>query len=123
MDSGMFYGIQKGAVKALELSSQWYADLNRVYKKRRKLVFKLADSLGCTYDKEAVGMFVWARIPKAYNSSEAFADSVLYDKNIFITPGTVFGSNGEGYVRFSLCVTDEALVEAIERCDKKDLAI
>ncbi|WP_224488869.1 pyridoxal phosphate-dependent aminotransferase [Robertkochia flava] len=123
MDSGMFYGIQKGAVKALELSSQWYADLNRIYKNRRELVFEIADSLGCTYNRDTVGMFVWARIPEGSQNSEAFADEILYGKNIFITPGTVFGSNGEGYVRFSLCVSEHALQEALRRCTKKNMAI
>lgn len=123
MDSGMFYGIQKGAVRALELSSQWYADLNRIYEKRRQLIWQLADSLGCTYDKQGVGMFVWARIPKGSGNAESFADKVLYDKNIFVAPGTVFGSNGEGYIRFSLCVPDEAIKEAISRCIKKDITI
>ena len=123
MDSGMFYGIQKGAVKALDLSSQWYANLNRVYKERRNLVYRLADLLGCTYSKEGVGMFVWAKLPEGAERAEVFADKVLYEKNIFITPGTVFGKNGEGYVRFSLCVSDESLKEAIRRCDKKDIVI
>ncbi|MBL7472444.1 pyridoxal phosphate-dependent aminotransferase [Robertkochia sediminum] len=123
MDSGMFYGIQKGAVKALELSSQWYANLNRVYKERRELVYELANSLGCVCDREAVGMFVWAKIPEGASGAEAFADEVLYTKNIFITPGTVFGSNGEGYVRFSLCVNADTLEEAISRCSDKDIAV
>ena len=116
MDSGMFYGIQKGAVNALELSSSWFADINRIYKERRALVYELADKLGCTYNEGGVGMFVWARIPEGNRNSESFADKILYEKNIFITPGTVFGKNGEGYVRFSLCVTDTVLREAIARC-------
>ncbi|ASV31120.1 pyridoxal phosphate-dependent aminotransferase [Maribacter cobaltidurans] len=115
MDSGMFYGIQKGAVAALESTDVWYSNLNEVYKERRDLIFKLADKLGCSYDEHAVGMFVWAKLPMSVNSSEEFIDNVLYHKDIFITPGTIFGSNGEGYIRFSLCVTKEKIQEAIDR--------
>src|SRR5690606_5739678 len=72
MDSGMFYGIQKGAVAALQSSQDWYKNLNRVYKKRRDLIFKLADKLNCSYDKNAVGMFVWAKLPAGIDSAEKF---------------------------------------------------
>ncbi|MBM1108136.1 aminotransferase class I/II-fold pyridoxal phosphate-dependent enzyme [Aurantibacter crassamenti] len=115
MDSGMFYGIQKGAIEALKSSQSWYDDLNEVYRKRRALIFKLADLLNCTYDTDAVGMFVWAKLPLGSKSSEAFIDEILYDKNIFLVPGTIFGSNGEGYIRFSLCVTEDKIEEAISR--------
>lgn len=116
MDSGMFYGIQKGAIAALESSDAWFDKLTQVYTSRRNLVFQLADKLNCTYDgQNAVGMFVWAKLPAGIASAEAFIDEVLYDKNIFITPGTIFGSNGEGYIRFSLCVTEDKIKEAISR--------
>lgn len=115
MDSGMFYGIQKGAVKALQSSADWYKNLNRIYKRRRDLIFKLADKLNCSYDKNAVGMFVWAKLPGGINSSEKFIDDILNEKSIFITPGTIFGSNGEGYIRFSLCVSEDKIKEAIKR--------
>lgn len=115
MDSGMFYGIQKGAITALESTEDWYEELNTVYKKRRELIFQLAKKLNCTYDENAVGMFVWARLPMGSASSEEFIDSILYDKDIFITPGTIFGNNGEGYIRFSLCVKEEKISEAIGR--------
>ena len=114
MDSGMFYGIQKGAIAALELSSDWFDGLNKTYKKRRDLVWQFADKLNCTYDKNASGMFVWAKLPKG-QVSKKIVDELLYQKDIFITPGTVFGSNGEGYIRFSLCVPSEIIKEAIER--------
>ena len=114
MDSGMFYGIQKGAIKALQLSDKWFQDQNKIYEKRRKLVWQLADKLNAKYDKNATGLFVWAKIPKGKKSEEV-TDSVLYDKDIFITPGTIFGSQGEGYIRFSLCVTEEIIKEAISR--------
>lgn len=115
MDSGMFYGIQKGAIKALESTDEWYDDLNVLYRERRELIFELAKKLGCSYDENAVGMFVWAKLPLSISSAEEFIDNVLYDRDIFITPGTIFGSNGEGYIRFSLCVTKEKIQEAIDR--------
>src|SRR5690606_31992753 len=115
MASGMFDGLQKGAIKALELSKDWYAELNEVYTRRRALIFQLADKLGCTYDINASGMFVWAKLPEGIHSAEEFIDGVLYDKSIFITPGTIFGSQGEGYIRFSLCVKEEQIQQAIQR--------
>jgi LL-diaminopimelate aminotransferase len=114
MDSGMFYGIQKGAIEALKCTKMWFSTLNSVYQQRRNLVWKLADALGCTYDKEATGLFVWAKLPLGLKSEE-FIDSVLKNNHIFITPGTIFGSKGEGYIRFSLCASTEVLEEAIER--------
>jgi aspartate/methionine/tyrosine aminotransferase len=114
MDSGMFYGIQKGAIAALQLSDDWFTDQNKIYKERRDLVWQLADKLHCSYDTNSTGLFVWAKNPEG-KKSEAITDSILYDKNIFITPGTVFGSQGEGYIRFSLCVSSEIIKEAISR--------
>ena len=114
MDSGMFYGIQKGAIKALQLSDDWFQNQNKEYEKRRKLVFELADKLKCIYKKDTSGLFVWAKIPEG-KTSEEFTDALLYKKNIFAAPGTVFGENGEGYIRFSLCVPQEIIKEAINR--------
>lgn len=114
MDSGMFYGIQKGAIEALKCSKMWFSTLNSVYQQRRDLVWKLADALGCSYDREATGLFVWAKLP-AHLKSEEFIDSVLKNNHIFITPGTIFGSKGEGYIRFSLCASTDVLEEAITR--------
>ena len=114
MDSGMFYGIQKGAIEALKLSDNWFLDQNKIYKERRDLIWQLADKLKCTYEKNSTGLFIWAKIPEG-QKSEAITDSILYEKDIFITPGTVFGSQGEGYIRFSLCVTVEIIKEAISR--------
>lgn len=115
MDSGMFYGIQKGAIAALKSRQDWFDNLNKIYTSRRDLMFQLVDKLNCTYDTKSVGMFVWAKLPYGVPSAEEFIDNILYDKDIFITPGTIFGSNGEGYIRFSLCVTEEKIKEAIER--------
>lgn len=114
MDSGMFYGIQKGAIEALKYSSAWYKDLNEIYKKRRALIWQLADKLDCTYDKNATGLFVWAKLPEG-KTSEAFIDQILYKNSVFITPGTVFGSQGEGYIRFSLCAKEAQIKDAISR--------
>ena len=115
MDSGMFYGIQKGAIEALKLGKDWFESQNEIYRKRRNLVFKLAEKLNCTFDKNSVGLFVWAKLPEGIPSSEEFIDAILLEKYIFITPGTIFGSHGEGYIRFSLCVKEEKIQEAIER--------
>lgn len=115
MDSGMFYGIQKGAVAALNSDSGWFSMLNETYGKRRELIYELAEKLGCTYKTDSAGLFVWAKLPQEITSAEAYIDEVLYGKDIFITPGTVFGSAGEGYIRFSLCVNESQISEAIQR--------
>lgn len=115
MDSGMFYGIQKGAIEALKSDKAWFNEMNEIYKKRRVLTEELAVKLGCQVYKEGVGLFVWAKLPKGITSAEKFIDKILYDKSIFITPGTIFGSNGEGYIRFALCVKEEKIREAISR--------
>ncbi len=115
MDSGMFYGIQKGAIAALQLEPDWFVAQNAIYAERHALVFELAHLLGCSFDMKALGLFVWAKLPENTQPAEKFIDEILYDKNIFITPGTVFGSNGEGYIRFSLCVSAQKIQEAIQR--------
>lgn len=115
MDSGMFYGIQKGAIAALKCDKSWFEDNNKIYRRRRELTEKLAEKLGCKVYKEGVGLFVWAKLPEGIASAEKFIDEILYEKHIFITPGTIFGSNGEGYIRFSLCVKEEKVQEAINR--------
>ena len=115
MDSGMFYGIQKGAIAALRSDKSWFDSMNAIYKRRRVLTEQLAEKLGCEVYKEGVGLFVWAKLPEGIESSEAFIDKILYEKSIFITPGTIFGSKGEGYIRFALCVKEEKVQEAIDR--------
>jgi len=114
MDSGMFYGIQKGAIEALGLSDSWFLEQNKIYTERRNLIWQLADKLDCVYDRNSTGLFVWAKIP-AGKKSEEVTDAILYGKDIFITPGTVFGSQGEGYIRFSLCVSSTIIKKAISR--------
>ena len=115
MDSGMFFGIQKGAIAALNSDATWFADMNKIYAKRRILTEQLAEKLHCKVYKEGVGLFVWAKLPEGVTSAEAFIDKILYEKHIFITPGTIFGSNGEGYIRFALCVKEDKVQEAIDR--------
>ena len=114
MDSGMFYGIQQGAIEALQSSKMWFASLNSVYDQRRELVWELLDNLNCTYDKTATGMFVWAKLLGKVKS-EKFVDVLLKNNHIFVAPGTIFGSNGEGYIRISLCAEIEEIKEAIGR--------
>ncbi|MEO6734357.1 MAG: aminotransferase class I/II-fold pyridoxal phosphate-dependent enzyme [Ferruginibacter sp.] len=115
MDSGMFLPIQLAAAKALELGQDWHDEVNVVYKKRRNKVFKLLDLLHCEFDNKQAGMFVWAAIPGQYKSGYDLSDKVLYESNVFITPGGIFGSAGDRYVRVSLCATDQKIEEAIER--------
>ena len=117
MDSGMFYGIQKGAIAALNLDKTWFDDLNKVYLKRRKLIWTIADKLNCSYDKNSKGLFVWAKLPNHIKSSEQYIDTLLKEKKIFIAPGTIFGSNGEGYIRFSLCIDEVKINEALKRIE------
>jgi aspartate/methionine/tyrosine aminotransferase len=122
MDSGMFYGIQKGAIAALKLDASWFAEMNAIYTKRQKLIWKIADKLNCTYDKDVAGMFVWAKLPEGKNA-EAVVDELLYEKNIFIAPGSIFGSKGDGYIRFSLCVSEEKIEEALGRFEESVVSI
>jgi aspartate/methionine/tyrosine aminotransferase len=117
MDSGMFYGIQKGAIAALKSGSEWFDVLDATYRARRAGVFQVADRLGCSYDPGAVGMFVWARLPQGSVDSETFVDQLLYEKHLFVAPGTIFGPQGQGYIRFSLCVPQEQIREALGRLE------
>lgn len=114
MDSGMFYGIQKGAIAALKISSDWFQKMNEIYQRRRKMMWKLADRLECSYDKNSSGMFVWAKLPEE-KTAESMVDDLLYTKDIFVAPGTIFGSKGKQYIRFSLCVSEEKIKEALDR--------
>jgi len=120
MDSGMFQGIQKGAIAALKISNGWYDKMNAIYSERRELIWELASKLGCSFDKTAKGMFVWAKLPQGLEAIP-FTNYVLYKKDIFVAPGDIFGSNGKGYIRFSLCVTKENIEEAIQRFENEEL--
>jgi LL-diaminopimelate aminotransferase len=115
MDSGMFLPVQMAAAKALSLGKEWYNELNEIYTERREVVYQLLEKLRCSFDKSQVGMFVWAKIPSGYKDGYQLSDEVLYDKNVFITPGGIFGSNGNGFIRVSLCAKKEVFKEALER--------
>ncbi len=115
MDSGMFLPVQLAAAKALSLGKEWYEEVNKVYSVRREKVFELLDLLGCDYSKEQAGLFVWARVPDAYKDGFTLSDEVLYQSNVFITPGGIFGGAGKKYIRVSLCSTEEKIKEAIDR--------
>lgn len=115
IDSGQFRPMQKAAAEALKASKEWYDQMNRVYRSRRDLAGQIMHTLGCTYDENQVGMFLWGRIPDTAEGSEAVANKVLYEANVFVTPGFIFGSCGERYIRISLCCKNEALQEALNR--------
>jgi len=114
MDSGMFYPIQGAAAAALRLPSKWFSSQNEIYGIRKEKVLELVEALECTPEKGQTGLFVWARVPE-WSTSEGFVDYVLHKYSIFIAPGFIFGSQGEGFVRFSLCETTENIERAIKR--------
>jgi LL-diaminopimelate aminotransferase len=115
MDSGMFLPVQLAAAKALALGKDWYDSINAVYAARREKVFELLKLLGCTFSKDQVGLFVWAKIPATFNTSYELSDKILYEANVFITPGGIFGNAGDAYIRVSLCGSIERFEEAITR--------
>jgi len=115
MDSGMFLPVQLAAAKALTLGKEWHDEVNEIYKARREKVFELLDMLKCKYSKEQAGLFVWAKVPVRYKDCYELSDEILYQSNVFITPGGIFGSAGKKYVRVSLCSTEEKIAESIER--------
>ena len=115
IDSGQFKPLMLAAVKGLQVDAEWYDTLNSVYASRRAVAEEIMRELGCRFDEKQRGMFLWGRIPDDEASSEALADKVLYDARVFITPGFIFGSNGERYVRISLCATEENMRRALER--------
>ncbi|MCF4102001.1 aminotransferase class I/II-fold pyridoxal phosphate-dependent enzyme [Gillisia sp. M10.2A] len=117
MDSGMFYPLQAGAAIALRLPKEWFNSLNEVYSTRKELVLELAAALNCKPAPEQTGLFVWAKVPVG-TTSEVFVDQLLHTHDLFATPGFIFGSQGEGYIRFSLCTPEETIKEAIKRVTK-----
>ena len=119
MDSGMFYGIQKGAIAALKIQESWFKQLNEVYFKRRKLIFKLASILNTDFDINSCGLFVWAKLKDTSKTSLEFIEEILQKHHVFITPGSIFGSQGEGFIRFSLCVETAQISKAIKRISIK----
>lgn len=119
MDSGMFKGIQIAAVQALDLNQDYHSEINQIYKDRREVVYQIYDSINCTYSKDQEGMFVWARLPESVEKAEEFVESILEKTFVFMTPGFIFGSNGERYLRISLCAKKEVFEEALERIESK----
>ncbi|MEM9720667.1 MAG: aminotransferase class I/II-fold pyridoxal phosphate-dependent enzyme [Bacteroidota bacterium] len=118
MDSGMFLPVQLAASKALLLEDSWHQARNDIYQARRKVARQILKNLGCTYQEDQVGMFLWARIPENTPSSAEFSDQILDSLSIFLTPGFIFGQQGEGYIRLSLCSKLERLREARDRIGK-----
>ena len=116
IESGTFRGIQLAAAEAYNNSEEWHREYNiATYARRRQWAEKIMDVLGCTYDKQQVGMFLWGRIPDAIQNVEDLTERVLHEARVFITPGFIFGTNGERYIRISLCAKEEKIKEALER--------
>ena len=116
MDSGMFRGIQEAAIAALYADESWYQELNEEYKKRQAVARRIMDTLGCKYDTEAGGLYVWARVPEG--EAKDWSDRILYKAGVFLTPGFIFGSNGARHLRISLCANVPTLEKALERIQK-----
>ena len=115
----MFLPLQMAAVTALKNDKSWFDELNKTYRTRQQKAFEMMQLLDCQYDKNQSGMFVWAKIPAKYKDGFEISDEVLYMSNVFITPGGIFGSAGEKYVRVSLCSAVEKFEEAIKRIGAK----
>lgn len=115
MDSGMFQPMQLAAVEALKSSDDWYADNNKIYGIRRKLVEEIMYKLNCTFDVSQTGLFVWGKIPSTYATGEELTEEILHKANVFITPGMVFGDQGNKYIRISLCANEQMLNKALDR--------
>ena len=119
IESGTFRGIQLAAAEAYRNSIEWHHEYNiETYARRRRYAEEIMDVLGCTYDPQQVGMFLWGRIPSIYNNVEELTERVLHEARVFITPGFIFGSNGERYIRISLCAKEEKFREALLRIKK-----
>ncbi len=119
IDSGTFRGIQLAAAAALTNEAEWHREANfETYARRRKYAEQIMDALGCTYDPHQVGMFLWGRIPDSYSNCEELTERVLHEARVFITPGFIFGSKGERYIRISLCAKEEKIQAALERIEK-----
>lgn len=115
VDSGQFRPVMEAAACGLLLDDDWYEDVNREYRERRKIAEEIMTELGCSFDPNQVGLFLWGRIPDSEKNGEAVADRLLYEYGIFIAPGLIFGSNGDRYIRISICATKENLQKALAR--------
>lgn len=115
VDSGQYLPMMKAAAKALTLEQDWIEEVNKEYAERRKIAEKIMSELGCSFDPKQQGLFLWGRIPESVANVEEFTDKILYEARVFLTPGFIFGSNGDRYIRISLCATQERLEEALRR--------
>jgi putative aminotransferase len=115
IDSGQFKPMMIAAAKALKCDKEWYEEVNKAYRSRRLVAEEIMNILGCSFDPGQRGLFLWGRIPADVENVEAFADKILYEARVFITPGFIFGSNGDRYIRISLCATEEKMKEALRR--------
>jgi aspartate/methionine/tyrosine aminotransferase len=115
MDSGMFLPVQRAAAQALQNSEAWHAEQNRRYRRRRELVYQLMDTINLSYKTGGAGMFVWAKLPDSVPDAESFVDELLYSRGIFVAPGSIFGKNGNRYIRVSVCAPEENIQKAKDR--------
>ena len=121
MDSGMFLPLQLAAAEALQNPESWYGTVNQTYRKRRIKAEAIMDLLGCRFNADQTGLFLWGRLPEGIQGAEPFVENILQKAHVFLTPGFIFGSRGEGHVRISLCATEERLEEARQRIEKLKL--
>jgi aspartate/methionine/tyrosine aminotransferase len=116
IESGTFRGIQLAAAEAYKNDEAWHREFNiNTYARRRAIAEEIMTTLGCSFDKNQVGMFLWGRIPDRYENAEQLTERILHEAHVFITPGFIFGSNGERYVRISLCAKEDKMREALQR--------
>jgi LL-diaminopimelate aminotransferase len=122
-DSGMFKPIQKAAIKALELDEEWFNMINEEYRFRKILIHDILEKLQCEFKPDTTGLFVWAKIPKGFLNGEEFSNYLLHEKGIFASPGHIFGSSGDPYIRFSLCANQKDIIESRNRIATKKMAV
>jgi aspartate/methionine/tyrosine aminotransferase len=120
MDSGMFLPLQLAAAKALSLPAEWYEEVNKVYRSRRNKVFTLLKKLNTSFNESQAGMFVWAKIDDSEKDCYTFTDKILNKAGVFITPGAIFGTAGNRYIRVSLCASIEKFDETIKRVEEME---
>ena len=119
MDSGMFRGTQLAAVEALNLGEEWYKELNEMYRDRKKIAYQILELLGCDFEKNQAGLFAWGRVPESYTDGYELSDDLLYQSDVFITPGGIFGDQGKDYIRISICMDEDQLEKAKKRIQKR----
>jgi len=118
MDSGMFLPLQLAAAKALSLPASWYEEVNDIYRRRKRVVEEMLEGMGCEFSKNQAGLFVWAKVPADITDGYALSDLLLYNANVFVTPGGIFGNAGKNYIRVSLCAPEDKILESLDRIKK-----